>query len=224
MVTVSAPRRFDCTAASTAVMPPPITTTRRPTGNLREVRRLPEVGDIIDGVDDVGDRAFAVEAELVGSRQAGADEHRRVIFAQLIERDVAAERLAIFDLDAADRQDEIDLGLREGVGRLVGGDAIFVEAAGLRPRLEHDGLMAGDARAHARRRVPPDPAPTIGDRLARRRAARKRLLAGRHLGVDRETLQLADADRLALGGLAHAGFLAQLLGRADARAHAAHDV
>ena len=32
MVTSSAPSFFDCTAASIAVMPPPITTTRRPTG------------------------------------------------------------------------------------------------------------------------------------------------------------------------------------------------
>ena len=34
---------------------------------FRQIGRLPEVGDIFDGVDDVGERALAVEPELVGS-------------------------------------------------------------------------------------------------------------------------------------------------------------
>src|SRR5208283_3529100 len=42
--------------------------------------------------------------------------------------------------------------------------------------------------------------------------------------VGRVALQEADHDRLAFGGLAHAGLLAQGLGRADTRANAAHDV
>ncbi len=48
--------------------------------------------------------------------------------------------------------------------------------------------------------------------------------ARRHDGVGRVALQRADPHRLALGMLAHAGLLAELLGRADAGAHAAHDV
>jgi hypothetical protein len=50
------------------------------------------------------------------------------------------------------------------------------------------------------------------------------LLAGGHLGVGGEALQAADLDRLAFGRFAHAGFLAQRLGRADPGAHAAEDV
>jgi hypothetical protein len=46
----------------------------------------------------------------------------------------------------------------------------------------------------------------------------------RHQRVGGVALQPADLDRLALGRLAHAGLLAQRLGRADAGAHAAEDV
>ncbi len=48
--------------------------------------------------------------------------------------------------------------------------------------------------------------------------------ARRHDGVGRVALQQTDPHRLALGVLAHAGLLAELLGRADAGTHAAHDV
>ena len=71
---------------------------------------------------------------------------------------------------------------------------------------------------------PAGPAPTIGDAPAGRRGAGERGLAGLHLRVDGVALQQADANRLALRRLAHARLFAQRLGRADARAHAAHDV
>ena len=45
MVTSSAPSSLACTDASTAVMPPPITTTRRPTGTVDFVGRLADVGN-----------------------------------------------------------------------------------------------------------------------------------------------------------------------------------
>ena len=45
-----------------------------------------------------------------------------------------------------------------------------------------------------------------------------------HEGIRRVALQQTDLHRLALGLHAHAGFLAQRLGRADAGAHAAEDV
>ena len=78
-------------------------------------------------------------------------------------------------------------------------------------------------QAHARRRAPPGPPPTIATRLpvGAPRVGRPPLSIAR---VGRVALQKPDADGLALGGLAHAGLLAQGLGRADARAHAAHDV
>ena len=106
MVTISAPSRFDCTAASTAVMPPPITTTRRPIGSFDRSRRLPQLGDEIDGVDDVGERFLAGEPELVGRRRArcrGTPRRNRV--RSSLERDIAAERDAVFHLDAADRRE-----------------------------------------------------------------------------------------------------------------------
>ena len=62
------------------------------------------------------------------------------------------------------------------------------------------------------------------DPLAGRRPARIGRFAGRDHGIDRVALQLADADRLHLGGLAHARLLAQSLGWTDARAGPAHDV
>ena len=166
---------------------------------------------------------FAGEAELVGSGQADAEEDRVIILAQRVERNIGAERDALFDLDAADRQDELGFPRREIVRRLVGGDAVFVEPRGLVSPLEDDRVMAGD-----RERVRAGQAGRAGaddrDALAAARRARERLLAGRHLRIDRMALKQADAHRLAFGGLAHAGLLAQRLGRADARAHAAHDV
>ena len=42
--------------------------------------------------------------------------------------------------------------------------------------------------------------------------------------VGRVALQLTDQHRLALGHFAHTGLFAQLFGRADTGAHAAHDV
>jgi hypothetical protein len=48
--------------------------------------------------------------------------------------------------------------------------------------------------------------------------------ARRHQRVGGVALQPPDLDRLALGDLAHAGLLAERLGRADAGAHAAEDV
>ena len=113
-----------------AVMPPPTTTTRRPTGSVAEILRLAELGDVVDGVVDAG-AASPRHAERVDAGEAEAEEHRVEVAAQLGEREVAAERLAGLDRDAADRQDEIDLALGEVVDRLVGGDAVFVEAADL---------------------------------------------------------------------------------------------
>ena len=208
MVTLSAPSRFDCTAASTAVMPPPITTTRRPTGSLVEILGLPEFGDIFDGVDDIGEFALASEPELVGPARPDAEEHRVDILAQLgrASRRGRARRRASTSMPPIESMN-VDLARGEIVRRLVGGDAVFVEAAGFSRASKIDDLMARDASACAQAR-PAGPAPTIATRLPVGARARERLLAGRHLCVDRVALQLADAHRLALGVLAHAGFLA----------------
>ena len=125
--------------------------------------------------------------------------------------------------DAADRQDEFGFLLREAVGRLVGGDAIFVEARGFLSRLENRHVMAGDRqrmRAGKAGRAGADD----GDPLPGRRSPRVGVLARLHHCVGGVSLQKADSHRLALRRLAHAGFLAERFGRADPRAHAAHDV
>ena len=121
-------------------------------------------------------------------------------------------------------EDVVDLALREVVRALVGGDAVLVEAAGLVAGLEHDDLMAERGELDGRRRGRP------ARRRPRRRASRsarpwRRAACPRaNSVVGGVALQTADLDRLALGGLADAGLLAQRLGRADAGAHAADDV
>ena len=76
-------------------------------------------------------------------------------------------------------------------------------------------MRAGEARR---------PRADHGDPLAGRRAARERRFASLDHWVRRVALQEADRDRLAFGHLAHAGLLAERLGRTDAGARAAHDV
>ena len=71
---------------------------------------------------------------------------------------------------------------------------------------------------------PAGPAPTTATRLPRRRGAREGVLAALHQMVGGVALQLADLHRLVLGEVADAGLLAERLDRADAGAHAAHDV
>ena len=111
MVTSSAPSSFDCTATSIAVMPPPITTTRRPTGSL-EVLRLAQLGDIVDRIlNALG--VFILGAQRIDALQADAEEHRVIIRLQVLELQSLAERLAILDGDAADGEDEVHFPLRE---------------------------------------------------------------------------------------------------------------
>ena len=94
MVTSSAPSFFACTPASIAVMPPPITTTRRPTGSAGEVLGLAELGDEVDrrahdraAASAVGERAHAAEAD--------AEEDGVEVGEELGERHVAAEARAL---------------------------------------------------------------------------------------------------------------------------------
>jgi hypothetical protein len=146
-----------------AVMPPPITTTRRPTGSAprsapgaarrcsrRRPRRRPPL--------------LGAEAERVDAGEADGRGRRRRRRGEVGQRDVAAERLAGLDRDAADRQDEIDLGLGEIVRRLVGGDAVFVEPADLRLRVEDDDVVAVHGKAMGAGE-PGRPAPTTATRL-----------------------------------------------------------
>ena len=130
---------------SIAVLPPPITTTRRPISRLplslpgagaRYRRRRPYAGHVL-----------AFEGQRVDAGQSHAEEHRVEILPQLRQRDVAAERLAVLDADTADTHDERHLGLREVVRHLVGGDAVFVQAARLGPGFEDGDVMAAQRQA-----------------------------------------------------------------------------
>jgi hypothetical protein len=99
-VTSSAPSSLACMAASIAVMPPPMTTTLRPISGVKDLRPGADA-DEIDCVENAS-RIFAVDAERVDAGQPHSKETGVVIRGQLLERDVAAERLAVFDGDAAD--------------------------------------------------------------------------------------------------------------------------
>ncbi len=142
--------------------------------------------------------------------------------AEAVEGEVAAKGLARLDGDAADSEEPIDLGLREAARRLVGGDSVFVEAAGFGAGVKDCHIMA----VH-RQTVRAGEACGAGaddrDTLAGPGRAGEGV-ALRHRGIGGKALQAADLDRLALGRLAHAGLFAQGFGRADAGAHAAEDV
>ncbi len=66
---------------------------------------------------------------------------------QIGEREVAAEHLPVANLDAADGQHVVHFVLGEVIDRLVGGDAVFVEAAGLFAGIVDDDVMAVDGKA-----------------------------------------------------------------------------
>ena len=151
------------------------------------------------------------------------EKHRVEIPAQFVEREIAAEGEAVFHLDAADRKYEGCFLGREVVRGLVRGDTVFVEPGGLLARLEDGRVMARD-RERVRAREAGRSGADDRDALAGRRPTDKGLLPRRHLRIDRVTLKQADANRLALGVLAHARLLAQRFGRTDPRAHPAHDV
>ena len=163
MVTSSAPSFLAWTPASMAVMPPPITTTRRPTGSAGEILGLADLGDELDG--RTHHRAAARPSASARTpprpmpRKTASKSARSVG-----ERQVAAEARALADGDAADAEEPRDLGLGEAVHRLVGGDAELVEPAGLGAAV-HEQRRRGRAwRGGGRRRARP------GRRRPRRRA------------------------------------------------------
>ena len=134
-------------------------------GQRGQVLRLPEAGDIVDGVDDVFELVFLRQAELVGRRRGRSPGRRRhsrgagpASFTSLPSATPYCTSMPPIDrMKAASLR-------REVVDRLVGGDAVFVQAAGLAARLEDRRLDAAMASACAQAR-PAGPAPTIATRL-----------------------------------------------------------
>ena len=94
---------------------------------------------------------------------------------------------------------------------------------GFVPRVEHHDLVP-ERGEPVRAGQAGRPGADDGDPAARRRALPVGRLAGRHHGIGGVALQEPDRDRLALRGVAHAGLLAEGLGRAHPGAHAAEDV
>jgi hypothetical protein len=91
-VTSSAPRSFDCIAASIAVMPPPMTTTLRlPISSCRQILGLAQDADKIDGVENTIS-IFAIEVRVrIDAGQTDAKETpRRNRAVSCIEHDIAA--------------------------------------------------------------------------------------------------------------------------------------
>ncbi|MPL84611.1 hypothetical protein SDC9_30576 [bioreactor metagenome] len=157
--------------------------------------------------------------------QPDAEEDGVVPAEQIRERAVArtAKRPVRHHLDAADLQEPGDLARGEIVGRLVGGDAVFIEPAELRLRLVEHHLVALE-REPVRTGKPRGPAAHHRDRAPGGRAGSEGMALLLKQRIGGKALQQADLDRLALGLHPHAGALAQVLGRADAGAHAAEDV
>jgi len=91
---------------------------------------LPNVGDIVDRIFDTR-KVFIVHTERVHRAEADADKHSVVLFAQVFECEIDTERHIVLDLDSTDRQDVVNLTLREIIDRLVGGNAVLVQSTEL---------------------------------------------------------------------------------------------
>src|SRR5690606_5123129 len=103
--------------------------------NVGLIRGLAKRGDEVDGILDAG-KVFALDAEAVDAGKAHAEKDGVEIGGEFAEREIATEHLAGADFDAADSGHVFHFAAREVVGRLVGGDAVFIEAAGLFTRVE----------------------------------------------------------------------------------------
>ena len=183
----------------------------------------------LSNVRNVFDRAIdtwqglPLQAELVGRAQADADKHRVVPVSQFLQREILAERLAVLQFYATDRQDVFHFLLRKIVDCLVRGDAVFVQAARFEIPVEHDDVVAKH-RQPMRARQPGRTGAHHRNGLSGRRLAIEELRSTGEDRVRRITLQQADLDGLVLVRISDAGLFAEYFGRANARAHAAHDV
>ena len=69
---------------SIAVMPPPITSTLRPTGKFRHFVRLTQFCDVLNRIDDTVD-LVVVHAQLVDATHTEAEENGIVFTAQVFQ-------------------------------------------------------------------------------------------------------------------------------------------
>ncbi|MNO83445.1 hypothetical protein D3C76_747530 [compost metagenome] len=109
---------------------------------------------------------------------------------QVAEAEVVAEFVPMADFDAADVQEEIQFLLCVIVHQFVFGDSVFVEAAGLFPRLEYHHVMTVHRTAVGTGQTG-GPGTDHGNALAGGGATRERVL-GEVRVVHGVTLQQAD--------------------------------
>ena len=144
-------------------MPPPITTTRRPTGSAA---RSPAWRS--SAMKSTAGRTPALAAPSASSARTPPRPMPRNTASKsarsVVERHVAPEPHAGPELDAADAEQPVDLGLGEAVHRLVGGDAELVEPAALgRPSISTTSWPSIASRCA--QASPAGPAPTTATRL-----------------------------------------------------------
>ena len=138
-------------------MPPPITTTSRPTGSFERSVRLAQLGNEIHRIADAL-QLLARSPQRIHPRKADPKEDRVILGLQLVKRDIAAKLDPGPDLDPADFQQPFDLAGGEVVHRLVARNPVFVEPASLRAALQYHDIMAmhrQPVRASQAQQVPP---------------------------------------------------------------------
>ena len=183
---------------------------------------LAEPGDEADRIRDAG-KISPLDPHRIDRAKTKPEEDRIEFGRKRVELDTGAQRQTVLHLDPADAEDVIHLALGDIIDRLIGGDAIFIEAARLGPGFEDGHRMAlhrqGMGAGKACR-----PGPDHRHRFPRRRALPEDLPAVVEQRIGRMALQAADLHRFMFRRVADTGFLAQLLRRADPGAHAAHDI
>ena len=194
-----------------------------PDGQGREIGALAQARDEIDRIGHAA-QVFAGHAQGVRAGQAHAQKQGVKVLLQCIELRHRVEFPVWANGDAADFEQPLHLALRKVVGCLVARQAVFIETTGLGARIKHHDLMA-----QARQRVGAGQSRRAGadhgDLFAACGRAREQLRPRAfHQRIDRMALQAANGHGPALLRLTHAHRLAQVLGRADARAHAAQRV
>ena len=186
------------------------------------VLRLPQVGDEIHRIAHAC-LILTRRTQGIYPRQPHAKKHRVIRLLQIAQHHIAPQSLAMFDPYPTDFQQPIHLGLGKILHRLVGCDAVFVQATRLGPRIKHHHIMPVQ-RQPVRTRQPRRPRPHHRHLFSCCSCPRKRMHAFGHQRIRCKPLQPPDFHRLALCRLAHAGLFAQRFGWADPRAHAPHDV
>ncbi|ENN89851.1 hypothetical protein RHSP_80435 [Rhizobium freirei PRF 81] len=191
-------------------------------GDVGLAAGLAQLGDVGDSIGDAIE-VLAFGAQRVDAGKAEAEEDGVILRRQIGKAEIAAERLAVLDLDAADGEHVVDFLLGEVVDRLVGGDAVFVQAAGLFAGIEDSDVMTLDGKTMGTGKTGGAGADD-GDLLAGGFGTRIELLVFGHGRIGRIALQPTDFHRALFGRVAHASLLAELFGGTDAGAHAAEDV